>query len=105
MVEAVENHGGTINKFMGDGFMAWFGPGVAAAHADAALAAGRDMLARLRSLNERLQLQDYAPVQMGIGINTGRAVVGCIGSPRRTEYTAIGATVNLASRVEALTKV
>jgi len=106
MVEVVEQkHDGMVNKFLGDGFMALFGCWDGReAHADAAVTAGRDMLVRLEDLNARLVLEGQAPLAIGIGIHTGRAVVGSLGSPRRMEYTAIGNTVNVASRVEELTK-
>lgn len=94
MVDIVESrHGGMINKYLGDGFMALFGTGGAeAAHAHAAILAAREMLdADI----------DFA---IGIGIHSGQAVVGNIGSPQRLEYTAIGDTVNLAARLEGLTK-
>ncbi len=106
MVEVVEDrHGGMVNKFLGDGFMALFGAGgTHPDHADAATAAGREMLARLTDLNRRLGEHGHAPLQIGVGIHSGRAVVGSIGSPSRMEFTAIGDTVNVAARVEALTK-
>jgi class 3 adenylate cyclase len=73
-------------------------------HADAALDAGREMLDRLAAINARISTRGNPPLAIGVGIHTGRAVVGSIGSPRRLEYTAIGDTVNVASRVEGLTK-
>jgi len=107
MVEIVEDRcGGMVNKFLGDGFMALFGAGTEETrHADAAVEAGRRMLAGLEEINRRLAEQGEPPLAIGIGIHTGPAVVGSIGSPERLEYTAIGDTVNIASRVESLTKV
>jgi len=107
MVDVVEQrHGGIVNKFLGDGLMAMFADWTGRPdHADAAVAAGREMLQRLGSINATLHARGEAPLAIGIGIHTGRAVVGSIGSPRRMEYTAIGDTVNVASRVESLTKV
>jgi adenylate cyclase len=107
MVQIVEeHHGGLVNKYLGDGFMALFGAGGGPSnHAASATAAGREMLVRLVDLNERLSSDGTEPLGIGIGIHTGLAVVGSIGSPRRLEFTAIGDTVNLASRVEGLTKV
>ena len=107
MVEVVEQrHGGIVNKFLGDGFMALFADWTGRPdHADAAVAAGREILQRLGDINGRRQATRELPLSIGIGIHTGRAVVGSIGSPRRMEYTAIGDTVNVASRVESLTKV
>jgi adenylate cyclase len=106
MAEAVEQHDGMVNKFLGDGLMALFGAADEQAdHAQKAVAAGCEMLARMSRLNARLAAQGQAPLAIGIGIHSGLAVVGSIGSPRRLEYTAIGDTVNVASRVESLTKV
>ena len=100
-----EKHGGMINKFLGDGFMALFGAGgVPVRHADAALAAGRDLLAEVGRVNARLEAMGEEPIRIGIGMHTGPAIVGSIGSPERLEFTAIGDTVNMASRIEALTK-
>ncbi|MDX2240191.1 MAG: adenylate/guanylate cyclase domain-containing protein [Leptolyngbyaceae cyanobacterium bins.302] len=106
MVDIVEQqHGGMVNKFLGDGFMALFGVGEAVGnHAGQAVAAARSMLDSLQKINHQLELEGLAPLSMGIGIHTGNAVVGSIGSSRRLEYTAIGHTVNIASRVESLTK-
>ena len=106
MVSVVETrHNGIINKFLGDGFMALFGIGVDAAnHADEALATGRDMLSALEELNTRLLRENREPIAIGIGIHTGPAIVGSIGSPERLEFTAISSAVNIASRVEGLTK-
>jgi adenylate cyclase len=102
MIEAVDRQGGFINKFLGDGFMAVFGAPLddplAARHA---VAAGREILAEI----DRRGLADAAwPLKVGIGLHLGAAVTGNIGSPRRKEFTAIGDTVNLASRLEQLTK-
>ncbi|MCH8828127.1 MAG: adenylate/guanylate cyclase domain-containing protein [Planctomycetes bacterium] len=105
MVDVVEKQGGIVNKFLGDGLMALFGVGVDGdRHADAAVTAGQEMLARLATLNRRLSQENREPLEIGIGIHTGPAIVGSIGSPRRMEFTAIGNTVNIAARVEGLTK-
>jgi len=105
MVRVVEEeNGGMINKFLGDGFVALFGVGDGTQnHAEAAANAARGMIEALDSLN-RSKLPDQEPIAIGVGIHTGHAVVGSIGSPRRLEFTAIGSTVNLASRIEGLTK-
>jgi len=109
MVRIVEEtHGGMINKFTGDGFMALFGVGGSPGQsADAALKASREMLRALPDFNARTQGQEpnFEPFVIGIGLHTGRAIVGSIGSPKRMEFTAIGDTVNVASRVESLTKI
>lgn len=106
MVEIVEQrYGGMVNKFLGDGLMALFGVGdVQADHGARAVAAGQAMMSSLQDINHYLETQGQAPLAMGIGIHTGPAVVGSIGSPSRREYTAIGDTINIAARVEALTK-
>jgi adenylate cyclase len=102
MIEAVDRHHGIVNKFLGDGFMAVFGApladGDAARHA---VAASRDILAEIDGRG--LASRDW-PLRVGIGLHCGKAVTGNIGSPRRKEFTAIGDTVNLASRIEQLTK-
>lgn len=104
-VETVESHGGMVNKFLGDGFMALFGIGqLSSNHAEAALKAAVAMGCRLVDASEELAKAGWPELKIGIGLNTGPAIVGSIGSPRRQEYTAIGDTVNVAARVEALTK-
>ncbi len=102
MIEAVDRHQGFINKFLGDGFMAVFGAPLAdPAAARHGVAAAREILAEI----DRHGLADDTwPLRVGIGLHIGPAVTGNIGSPRRKEFTAIGDTVNLASRLEQLTK-
>lgn len=106
MVQAVEGeHAGMINKFLGDGFMALFGIGNNSLdHADDAVAAGRSIQETLERLNAERNSRGEDAIQIGIGINTGPAIVGSIGSPERMEFTVIGNTVNVASRIEALNK-
>jgi adenylate cyclase len=105
-VEAVErDHGGMINKFLGDGFMALFGIGQDDNdHADEALAAARSIQRTVERLNAERANRGEDGIEIGIGINTGPAIVGSIGSPDRMEFTVIGNTVNVASRIEALNK-
>ncbi len=106
MVEVVEDeHGGMINKFLGDGFMALFGIGGTTNHATEAVAAARAIQRKLVGLNEARRARGEAAIAIGIGINTGQAIVGSIGSPERMEFTVIGNAVNLAARIEALNKV
>ncbi len=105
MVQVVEErNGGQISRFLGDGFMALFGVMGEEEHAEAAVKCGKDMLAELTILNGRFQANGRAPFAIGIGMHTGPAVIGNIGSPQRLEFTAIGRSVNIAARVEQLTK-
>ncbi|KRR04014.1 adenylate/guanylate cyclase domain-containing protein [Bradyrhizobium valentinum] len=101
LVDILDRHGGIVNKFLGDGFLALFGaPLQAPDPAHRAVAAAREML----EANERLNEGTSWPLRIGIGIHLGEVVAGNIGSPRRKEYTVIGDTVNFASRLEALNK-
>jgi adenylate cyclase len=101
LVDIVERHGGIVNKFLGDGFLALFGAPIADTDAaPRAVAAAREMLAAMTDNNAA---QDWK-LRIGIGIHVGEAVVGTVGSLRRKEYTVIGDTVNFASRLEALNK-
>ena len=106
MVQIVEQRGGMIDKFLGDGFIALFGigDGDETGHADRAVAVGEAMLRALPELNALFAANRIDPISIGIGIHTGPAIVGSIGTPERLEFTAIGASVNLASRIEGLTK-
>ena len=95
MVDAIQQHGGTVDKFVGDCVMAlWGAPQSKPEDVRNALRAALSMLERAKKITF-----GGKPLQMGIGINTGLAVLGCIGSPRRLDYTAIGSTVNIASRL------
>jgi adenylate cyclase len=101
LVDILDRHGGIVNKFLGDGFLALFGAPLAAEDAaHQAVAAAREMLIA----NERFNGTTTWPLRIGIGIHIGEVVAGNIGSPRRKEYTVIGDTVNFAARLEALNK-
>src|SRR5262249_16922662 len=93
------------NKFLCDGFMALFGvDNDQHDHADEALAAEHDLERRLERLNSDLTRRGEQPIRIGIGINSGRVVVGSIGSPERIQLPVTRSTVNIASRIQALNK-
>jgi class 3 adenylate cyclase len=99
----VKEHGGTVDKFMGDGMLAVFGaPDPSSDHAQRALDAVESILASVAELNETTEVS--VPIRIGVGIHSGRVVTGCLGSGARLEFTVIGDTVNIASRLEAMTK-
>jgi adenylate cyclase len=105
MGQAVEASGGHVDKFVGDGVMALFGLDVGSAQAASrALTAARLMSARLDALNRALVEDLDAPLRMGIGIHVGPAIVGEMGYGRTRSLTAVGDMVNVASRLEALSK-
>ncbi|HEX2115227.1 MAG TPA: adenylate/guanylate cyclase domain-containing protein [Alphaproteobacteria bacterium] len=105
MGQAIEQAGGHIDKFIGDGVMALFGiEGGARQGARQALAAARSMGKVLAELNETLTHDLDKPLRIGIGIHVGPAIVGEMGYARAVSLTAIGDTVNTASRLEGLTK-
>jgi adenylate cyclase len=111
LTNAIIARGGTIDKYMGDAIMAfWNAPLDDKDHQVHACDAALDMLERLASLNEERQQeaaassQKYIPIKIGVGLNTGRCVVGNMGSDMRFQYTVLGDSVNLASRLEGQTK-
>ena len=105
MSSIVEKHGGVVDKYIGDAIMALFGAPVAAPDsAPRALAAAREMSDALVDLNRELTAEGKAPLAFGIGINTARVIAGNMGSKTRLNYTVIGDGVNLAARLEALSK-
>jgi adenylate cyclase len=107
MVETVFRHSGTLDKFIGDAVMAHWGAlddADDATHARNALATAREMVERLNALNAKWAGEGREVYRIGVGIHLGEAVAGEIGSAERTEFAVIGDAVNLASRIEGLTK-
>lgn len=101
MLQEIFAVGGTLDKFIGDCIMAFFGaPEPQPDHAQRAIDAAEAMLARLERLNQNKQLPE--PLQLRIAINSGKAVVGDVGSSKRVDYTVLGSTINLASRMEGI---
>jgi PAS domain S-box-containing protein len=105
MVRAIRDHHGVVDKFIGDAIMAVFGaPWPDESHALNAVAAARAMLRELETFNAEQRARGLPPFRLGVGIAAGKVVAGNLGSEQRMEYTVVGDTVNLASRIEALTK-
>lgn len=105
MSAAIEAEGGVIDKYIGDEIMALFGAPVAAPDsADRAVRAALAMRRALAAFNEELAAEGRAPLAFGVGINTARVVAGNIGSHRRLNYSVIGDGVNLAARLQPLTR-
>jgi adenylate cyclase len=105
MTQIVFRHRGTLDKYIGDAVMAFWGaPFAEAGHADRCCETALAMLARLAELQEEWRAQGKPLLEIGVGINTGTASVGNMGSVLRYGYTAIGDAVNLASRLEGLNK-
>jgi class 3 adenylate cyclase len=95
----VRNHKGFIDKYIGDAILALFDTS-----SDDAIEAGISMIHTLETYNQGRKRAGYKPVKIGIGINTGRLMIGTIGEYGRMESTVIGEAVNLASRIESMTK-
>jgi len=105
MTRVIQHRGGTLDKFVGDGLMAIFGAPLALEKpCERAVKAAQEMKWALSSFNKDREIKKLPPIKIGICVTYGRAVVGNIGSEDRTEYTAIGAPVNLAFRLEGLNK-
>ncbi len=99
LVGAVQEQGGAVNKFMGDGLMAIFGaPHVLPDHAAAAARAA----VKARAMLQFLSSSEHPILQMGYALNTGEVLAGCVGAKGRTEYSVIGSAVNMAARIEKI---
>ena len=105
MTAVIAEHRGTLDKYIGDAIMAFWGaPLDDPLHAERAVRAAMQMVRQLDPLNDALRAQGLPPMGVGIGVNTGLVCVGDMGSDARRSYTVMGDAVNLASRIEALTR-
>jgi class 3 adenylate cyclase len=105
MVEVIQKNGGVIDKFIGDAIMAYFGAPVSIPNPQKpAYKASREMLEQLNHLNLKFLDKGLPTLKQGIGLHHGTVVIGNIGSKTRKNYTIIGDAVNLASRLESMTK-
>lgn len=105
MTQIIHQNRGTIDKYMGDAIMAFWGaPLVDAEHARHTLETGMAMLERLNAIRDEFKARGWPEIRIGVGINTGEMSVGNMGSEFRMAYTVIGDAVNLGSRLEGLTK-
>ena len=101
-MEAIFTWGGTLDKFIGDAVMAFFGAPLAQDdHAARAVRAGLMMRELVDEWNEERRREGLPPVQIRVGINSGPAVVGNVGTEKRVDYTVLGTSVNIASRLES----
>lgn len=106
MANIILKHNGTIDKYIGDAIMAFWGAPVKTDdHAERAVLAGQEMLEGLKEVNRILKERGFEhEVKIGVGINTGEATIGSIGSEQKKNYTVVGDSVNLSSRLESITK-
>ena len=105
MVEVVSTRRGMLDKYIGDAIMAVFGtPFPGPNDADNAVSAAIEMMEKLRAFNRARALRGLPPIDIRLGVNTGEVIAGNIGSPKRVDYTVIGDSVNLASRLESANK-
>jgi adenylate cyclase len=101
-VDAIFAYGGTLDKFIGDAVMAFFGAPIPQDdHADRAIMAGLMMMERVTEWNDQREREGLPPVRIRVGINSGPAVVGNVGTEKRVDYTVLGSSVNIASRLES----
>jgi class 3 adenylate cyclase len=105
MTDVIFRHQGTLDKFIGDGILAYFGAPIPAAdHAARAVRCATEMMQALEAMNAQRGLRGDPPLTMGLGVHTGEVILGNIGAPNRVEYTIIGDAVNVAARIQDLTK-
>lgn len=105
MTDIIFRHGGTVDKFIGDAIMAtWGAPLPSDTHALDAVLCAISMQQALPNINQWLTQQDLPEISIGIGIHTGEAIMGSLGSQQKADFTVIGDTVNIASRLEGVCK-
>ncbi len=105
MTDVIFNHEGTLNKFMGDAIMAFWGaPLEDSQYAQKSVSAALQMIRAIEDFNNRNLKNNYPQLKIGIGIHTGKVIVGNIGSEKRIDYTILGDNVDLTSQLENLTK-
>jgi adenylate cyclase len=103
--EVVFSHGGTLDKFMGDGLMASFGtPQTSPSDAANAITAAFAMQDRIAVLNDVRQTRGLEPIRLSVGVHFGEVILGDVGNSRRMEFAMLGDTVNVASRLETATR-
>jgi adenylate cyclase len=101
-VDAIFAYGGTLDKFIGDAVMAFFGAPIPQDdHADRAIMSGLMMMERVAAWNDQREREGLPAVRIRVGINSGPAVVGNVGTEKRVDYTVLGSSVNIASRLES----
>lgn len=104
MTDIIFKYNGTLDKFIGDAIMAFWGAPIRdERHADHSVLSALEMLKGLETVNQTLAVKGYPAIRIGLGINTGDVVLGNIGSEKKLDYTIIGDNVNLGSRLEGLT--
>jgi adenylate cyclase len=104
--EVVFAHGGTLDKYMGDGLMASFGTPISSPHDAAnAIAAAFEMQERIAALNAERTTHGLETIRLSVGVHYGPVILGDIGNARRMEFAMLGDTVNVASRLEAATRI
>ncbi len=105
MSNIITKYEGTIDKYIGDAIMAyWNAPANVIDHADKAVEASLEQINSLSKLNKELKKENLPSIDIGIGLNTGIAIVGEMGSKGRSDYTVIGDSINLGARLESLCK-
>lgn len=105
MTEIVFAHNGVVDKFIGDGMLCYWGAfGDGQEHANQAVEASEEMMVKLQELNYNWRAEGLPEINIGIGINTGEAVFGNLGAGKKVEFTVLGDTVNVASRLESMNK-